>query len=167
MLNLKKALDELAKTIYDVIMKRIDMYGYNERAHKNTLKGSELERSISVVSNGVDEIVFSIADYYEYVVYGWRHTGRYAGTKAQFIENLHTWVRKKGIKWGNMSENQIVYLVYKKINEEGIKARPFINSGAVNGEDLERMMPWLYGYFSTWSDRVFNEIMKEVDKYFK
>lgn len=164
-MDAKAALTELANDIKREILRRMSSdVGINPRTGTNTLVNSSLYHSVDVYPRSENTIIFQIADYYEFVVRGWAHTGRYAGTKQQFLYNLLLWVRRKHIRFGDLSENQIVYLVYRKINEELIAPRPFINYDPQG--DLSKILPFLDDYFETWADNIFNKITEELDKYF-
>lgn len=166
-MELKQALQELADRIKGEIIRRMHSnVGINPRTGQNTLIGSDLETSISVDIKGEDQIVFEIADYYEYVVTGWRRTGNFPGTLSQFVTNLTRWVRKKDIKIQGKSENQVVWAILKSIWTRGITARPFIESGYNNDEDPSKILVFLDNYFDKWSDETFEAITKELDKYF-
>lgn len=162
--KLIKALAQLAEDIKKEIMARIEKYGYNPRAGRNTLIGSDLEKSVDVKVVSDNELVFEIADYYEFVVRGWKRTGRYPGTMRKFIENLTQWVRKNGIQSSNRTENQIVWAILKSIFMRGIEPRPFINWD--ENDDPSVVLPFLDDYFDRWADEVFNKITEELDKYF-
>lgn len=164
--NLRTALNELATDIYKEIIRRLHSdVGVNPRTGTNTLIGSDLEKSIDVyVNDSSDGLVFKIAQHWEYVVLGWRHTGRFAGTKLQFLSNLMKWVKRKGIHFQGMTENQMVWLIYKSINERLIAPRPFINYDP-NG-DPAVILPFLEDYFNRWADELFEKIIKEIDKHF-
>lgn len=167
-MELRDALKELAKMIEDEIIRRLhSSVGINRRVGTNTLIGSELEQSISVDSISDNEIVFQIADYYEYIVNGWRRTGRFPNTAHLFIRNITDWVRRKGIRIGNMSENQIVWYLYKRMLIDGreIAPRPFINYDPDG--DVSKILPFLDDFFDRWSDEVFNKIMEQIDNFFK
>lgn len=166
-MELKQALQELADRIKEEIIRRMHSnVGVNPRTGQNTLIGSDLEKSISVDIKGEDQIVFEIADYYEYVVTGWRRTGNFPGTLSQFVYNLTRWVRKKDIKIQGKSENQVVWAILKSIWTRGIRPRPFIESGYNNDEDPSKILIFLDNYFDKWSDETFEAITKELDKYF-
>lgn len=167
-MELRDALKELAKMIEDEIIRRLhSSVGINRRVGTNTLIGSELEQSISVDAISDNEIVFQIADYYEYIVNGWRRTGRFPNTAHLFIRNITDWVRRKGIRIGNMSENQIVWYLYKRMLIDGreIAPRPFINYDPDG--DVSKILPFLDDFFDRWSDEVFNKIMEQIDNFFK
>lgn len=82
---------------------------------------------------------------------------------SQFIKNVTDWVRRKGIQKGRLTENQLVFNIIKKIWEKGIKARPFINSGYNNDEDVSKVLPFLDDYFEKWADDIFEEITKKLE----
>ena len=135
---------------------------------RNTLIGSELEASVNVTAVSESTIVFEIADYYEYVVSGWRKTGNFPNTAHLFIRNITDWVRRKGVRLGNMTESQIVWYLYKRMLIEGrnIKPRPFIESGYNNDEDPSKILNFLDDFFDTWADKVFELITQDIDKHF-
>ncbi len=164
MIDAKTAIQELAQMVKEEVLRRINQYGVNRRAGKNTLKGSELEKSIDVKITGDNAFVFQIADYFEYVVRGWKRTGNYPGTMRLFVENLTNWVRRKGVRIGNKTENQVVWAILKSIWMRGIEPRPFLHWD--DSEDPALIIPFLDDYFDKWSDLVYNQIIEELDKYF-
>ena len=166
-MDVKQALDELAKEIKNEIILRLhSSVGINRKTGTNTLIGSELEKSIDVRVEGDNALVFQIADYYQYIVTGWRRTGRYPGTARLFIKNVTDWVRRKNIRIGNLSQNQIVWVLYKRMIIDGneIAPRPFIEYDP--DEDVSKILPFLDDFFEKWADYVFNIITSEIDKYF-
>lgn len=163
MVDAKTAIQQLAQMVKEEVLRRIHQYGYNRRAGKNTLEGSELEKSIEVKVTD-DKFVFQLADYFEYVVRGWKRTGNYPGTMRMFVENLTDWVRRKGIRFGNKTENQVVWAILKSIWMRGIEPRPFLAWD--DSEDPALIIPFLDDYFDKWSDLVWNQITEELDKYF-
>lgn len=162
--KLIKALAQLAEDIKKEIIARMQKYGYNSRAGRNTLIGSDLEKSMDVKVVSDSQLVFEIADYYEFIVRGWKRTGNYPGTMSKFIKSLTEWVRKNGIQSPNRTENQVVWAILKSIFKRGIEPRPFI--GWDENEDLSVILPFLDDYFDKWADEVFNQITEELDKYF-
>lgn len=161
--KLHNALQELAEAVKRIINDRIHKYGYNERARKNTLEGSELQRTMKVTTTE-DGIALQIADYMQFIVRGWKRTGNYPGTFKDFVENVDRWVINKNIHIGNLKQNEITYYVIKQIWEKGIKARPFLvwdNEG-----DLSKMIPELNDYIDKWFDTLFEAITEDLNKYF-
>ena len=80
------------------------------------------------------------------------------------MRNLTEWVRKKNIRFNNLTQNQIVWVVLNKIWTKGIRPRPFM---VYNDDgDLTEMIPELKKYMDEWFDNLFNEIINDLDKYF-
>lgn len=168
-MELQRALQELANEVKEEIIRRLHSpIAINPRTGTNTLIGSDLEKSIDVKAINDNTIVFEIADYYEYIVGGWRRTHNFPNTAHLFIRNVTEWVRKKNIHLGNMSQNEIVWYLYKRMLIQGreIKARPFIESGYNNDQDPSKILPFLDDFFEKWANKVFNEIINDLDKYF-
>ena len=166
-MELRDALKELAKRVEEEIIRRLrGDAGINPRTGTNTLAGSQLEESIRVMQISDDELEFQIADYYMYVVTGWRRTKRFPNTVHLFIRNITDWVRRKNVVLGNMTQNEVIWYLYNKMLIEGrtIAPRPFINYDE-NG-DVSKILPFLDDFFDKWADEVFNLITEEVDKRF-
>lgn len=166
-MEIREALQELADMVKEEIIARLHSpIGINRRTGQNTLVGSNLEKSIEVTVQGDNAIVFEIADYYQYIVTGWRRTGNYPNTAHLFIRNVTDWVRRKNIRLGNMTENQIVWYLYKRMLIEGreISARPFINYDEKG--DPSVILPFLDDFFDKWSDKVFELIINDINKFF-
>ena len=166
-MDLKKALQELAVEIKDEIIRRLHSEsGINPRTGTNTLVGSNLEKSIDVQALRENTIVFKIADYYQYIVTGWRRTGNYPGTINRFLDNILDWVKRKHITLGDMSQNQIVWYLYRRMIVDGreISPRPFINYDPEG--DMSKILPFLDDFFERWADNIFNKITEDLDKYF-
>ena len=168
-MDIKTALQELARMVRNEIILRLhSSIGINQRVGRNTLIGSDLEKSISVKPDGDNAIVFSIASHYEYVVKGWKRTGQGKGTFQEYLMNIRDWIRRKHIKWGNYTENQMMWILAKKMfsteTPYTINPRPFINYDE-NG-DISKILPFIDDFFNKWADYVFDEITRELDKYF-
>lgn len=162
-MEISEAFEELANEMKKILRDRIEQYGTNPRTGTNTLKGSELEKSIEILpfKNGVK---LTINSYWMFVARGWERTGNYNGTFVQFVNNVNDWVRRKGIRMGNMTQTQIVWAVVMNIWHYGIKARPFMvydDSG-----DLTVMLPTLEDYIDKWLDRLFEAIINDLDNNF-
>lgn len=158
-----KALIELCEEVEQIVSDRIRKYGVNPRVGRNTLIGSDLEKSIEVRPTE-DGIALQIASYWEFVSRGWEHTGRYPNTMAAFIKNVDDWVTRKNIRFGNLNQAQIVFLITRSIFERGIVSRPFL----VYDEEgnLEKMIPELKKTLDEWFDKLIDNIFNELDKYF-
>ena len=162
-MDVKTALMELAEAVKRIVNDRIGRYGINPKTGSNTLQGSNLQNSIQVTTTE-DGIVLQIADYWEFVARGWKRTGNYPGTMRLFVRNINDWVSRKGIRLGNLTQSQIVWVIIKNIWESGLKARPFM---VYDDEgDLTKMIPELDAYIDKWFEHLFDAIMEETDKYF-
>lgn len=158
-----EAFDELAEFVKKVLAARIEEYGYNPRARKNTLKGSNLERSIHIATT-TESLSLTIADYWEHISLGWERTHRYEGTYSQFVANIMSWIREKGITVKGKNQNQIAFGFFKFFVENGIKARPFMVYD--KDGDLENMIPQLKEYMEEWVNTLFEKMIFDIDNYF-
>lgn len=163
-MKLYEAFKILADEMKDMVNERISRYGVNPRVGRNTLEGSDLQRSIEIVpiENGVR---LSINPYWEFVSRGWKRTGNYAGTFQQFVSNMNDWVVKNDIRIGSLTQTQIVYLLINKIWVRGIEARPFMVY--TDDGDLTKMIPELDAYIDNWFDTLFDAIVTDIDNFFK
>lgn len=162
-MDLRNALMELCGEVKLILAQRINKYGINPKTGTNTLHGSELEKSIEVkpTENG---IALSIADYWEFISRGWKRTHNYEGTMALFVRNVDDWVRRKGIRFGKMTQSQIVYVIIRNIMLNGLRARPFMVYD--DDGDLEKMIPELSEILDKWFNNLFEIITEDIDKHF-
>ena len=111
-MDIQKALQELCNEVKQIIKYRIVHYGVNPKTGTNTLQGSELENSIDIrpLENG---FALSIADYWEFVSLGWHRSHRFEGTMNQFVRNIDDWIRRKGIRLGNLTQAQMVFVIIR------------------------------------------------------
>ena len=163
MLDFKRELQKLADDVKKIIQGRIEEYGYNERAHRNTLKGSDLERTMKVTPTDKG-LALQIADYWEFISRGWKRTHNYPDTYQAFVNNVDKWVTKNNIKFGNMTQSVVVFLIIRNIWYNGIKSRPFLVYD--DDGDLSKMIPELDDLIDKWFDELFEGIMEDVNKYF-
>ena len=162
-MDIKLALQELALAVKRLVNARIKQYGINPKTGTNTLEGSELQKSLDV-SITEDGIVLQIADYWEFISRGWERTGRYPGTMDRFAKNIDDWVRRKGIRVGNMKQSTLVFLIIRNIINNGLRARPFMVYS--DDGDLTEMIPELNDYMDKWFDQLFDSIMLDIDNFF-
>ena len=162
-MEIREAFQQLADHMKEMVRQRIEEYGVNPRTGTNTLQGSDLEKSIVIepMENGVK---LTINAYWEFISRGWERTGNYGGTFHLFVANLTEWVRKKNIRFENMTQTQIVWSVLNNIWNNGIKARPFIVY--TDDGDLTKMIPELDAYIDNWFDTLFEAIISDLTKYF-
>lgn len=162
-MDIKTAMMELAEAVKRILNDRITKYGTNPKTGQNTLEGSELQKSIQVTATE-DGIALQIADYWEFVARGWKRTGNYPGTMRLFVKNIDDWVRRKGIRVGNLKQSQIVWAIIKNIWDKGLRERPFMIYE--EDGDLTKMIPELDKYMDTWFEHLYDAIMADIDNYF-
>lgn len=162
-MSVEEALRELATAVKRIVNYRIKKYGINPKTGSNTLEGSNLQQSLEVypIENGIE---LQIAQYWEYVALGWHRTGRFPGTMSQFVKNIDDWVRRKGIRLGNMTQAQMVYIIIRNIMKLGLRERPFMIYDQEG--DLSKMIPELDDYMDKWFDTLFEAIIKDLNDYF-
>lgn len=159
-MDIQKALKELAEQIKDEIMRRVWEEGVNPKTGTNTLIYSDLIKDMEVKPISDNTIVFQIADYYMFVVLGWRRTGNWGGGIAPFINNIIDWMRKKNVHSDKLTDNELAWRIVKNIFKGGIMARPFINYDP-EGDPLV-VLPFLEDFFEKWADNIFEELMNEI-----
>ena len=165
--RLRKELDTLAKLIKEEIYKRFSSQEAVNHKTGEDLSDSGLKRSVKVdAESGGYAIVFSIADYYEYIVNGWRPTGNFPGTFGQFLSNIERWIRKKNIPLNGRTENQVAGAIVKSIYKNGIAPRPFLGSGYNNGEDPSKVLVFLDEMVDNFCDETFQILTEPLDAFF-
>lgn len=168
--DLHHAILELVEEVEQVLTHRIEEYGYNERAEKNTLQGSELEKSIKVYPKEYG-IALEIANYWEYVALGWKHTRK--SNERGLYHALVLWALRKHIMLEGYTQNESAVILAEKVwmnmifNDREIAPRPFMEYDKSGKGDLEVMIPELKEYMEKWFDALFNKIMEDIDNFFK
>lgn len=159
-MDIKTALQELAKEIKDEIMRRVWEEGVNPKTGTNTLIYSDLIKDMEVKPISDNTIVFQIADYYMFVVLGWRRTGNWGGGLAPFINNILKWMRKKNVHSDGVTDNELAWRIVNNIFKGGIMPRPFINYDP-EGDPLV-VLPFLEVMVDNWMERLFEGLMNEL-----
>ena len=163
--EIKQAFQELAEDIKKLVHMRIEQYGVNQKVGRNTLVGSDLDKSIDAKVVGDNEIVFLIADYFGYIVTGRRPGwGKYVDGH-QFVDAIDRWVTRKGIRIGNLNHTETVWVCVRSIVKYGISARPFLGNPFAS-EDPADILPFLDELIDEWAGGVFLIITQELDKIF-
>lgn len=145
--NIKKIILEDIKALFQLIMED-DRFGTNRKVNINTLKDSNVHDDVDVILN---DNIFSLYynDYLDYIQYGRKPKARKVPIKA-----LYDWAVRKGIP----TDNNTLYAIRESIYKYGIPSRPILS---VFTQQLDRE------WDNTWSDKLFNEITKELEKYFE
>lgn len=161
----KKAFEELAKQIKELVHLRLEQYGTNKRG-KNTLIGSNLEKSIDAKVIGDEKIEFQIADYFGFIVTGRKPGwGKFVDGRT-FVPAIDRWVTRKGIRFDGMNHTQTVNACVRSIVENGIPARPFLGN-PFKSDDPSDILPFLDDLMDEWFDNLFKALINEIDKHFK
>lgn len=127
--------------------------GWNNKTGTNTLKNSNLSKTIKHKVGTIDNPVVEIYvnDYIEYIERG-RHIHH---TPRVPIDALADWVRRKIHK---QPTNQLLYAIQQSIYDHGIRPRPIIYYWM---EQLDKE------WDRTYSDLIFNTLTESLDKIFK
>lgn len=164
-MDVKKELQKLADAIKEEILRRFNSpLGVNAKTGVNTLKDSNLLKSVDVKVTSTEELSFVIADYYTYIV-GGRKPGWGTPPPTGFVEGVTRWVREKGIRFEGKTETQTIWMCIRSIVKNGIKGRAVLGNGFIN-DDPAYVLPFLNDFFDKWADDVFEEITKEINKRF-
>jgi hypothetical protein len=127
--------------------------GINVKVNKNTLGKDKSRLYDDVVANllSSEDIVVSLLvnDYIKFI-----ESGRRAGAKMPPFQPIYEWCKRKGLP----SDNSTVWAICKAISRDGIAPRP-IMSNVLSIIDNR--------WDSEWSDSIFEEITKELDKIFQ
>lgn len=164
--DIRKALAELAAQVKGEILARLrSPIGINRSVGYNTLEGSNLEKSIDVyVNEETDGLVFVIADYFSFITGGRKHGLTPRGQNVYGA--IQSWVRRKNVKLGNMTENQVIWAVLEQLKRRDLPPRPFIGADYDYSKDAGEVIPFLSDMVDKWMDGLFDKIMEQTDEYF-
>lgn len=143
---------QIAKEIKVIAMLVMDSdVGINKKVNINTLTDSRLRASVQseLVSSGDIVVNLLMANWIIYVEHGRRR-----GAKMPPPEPIAEWCKRRGLP----SDNNTVWKICRAISEDGIAPRPVM---AKAFEIMDRE------FDERWSDRIFEEITKELDKLFQ
>jgi hypothetical protein len=137
-------------TLVRMVMESNVGINYKTKPPKNTLKGSNLYKTLSVKATNDGDLIFDIIlnDYLTFI-----ESGRRKGAKFPPVEPIVKWARSRGIP----TDNSTIFLIRRAISRDGIKPRPFM---AHVLEEIDRE------WDDSLADELFNKIISEIDKYF-
>jgi len=161
-MDIRRALQQLAADVYNEVIARLrSPIGVNKSVGRNTLEGSDLERSIEVyVNDDSSSLTFVIADYFSFVT-GGRHHG--LTPRGQNVYGaIQRWVRKNNVRLGNMTENQVIWAVLNKLKTRDIEGRPFIGYDYDQSKSADEILPFLDAMISEWFDTFYEELLNEI-----
>lgn len=150
-MEIGKIVMEFSKDIMELVRMVMESNnGINEKVGKNTLKDSNIYKTLSVRATNDGDLVFDIMlnDYLTFI-----ESGRRKGAKFPPIEPIVRWARSRGIS----TDNSTIFLIRRAISRDGIKPRPIMSYVF---EEMDRN--WNDGV----ADEIFNKIMEEIDKWF-
>lgn len=154
---MEESLDKVIKVIANDILEIARMILesnnlINEKVGKNTIApDSDLYKTLQVKATNDGDVVFDLMlnDYLVFI-----ESGRRAGAKFPPVEPIVRWAKKRGIP----TDNNTIYLIRRAISRDGIQPRPFM---AYIFEEMDAR------WDSTWSDKIFDNIMEVIDNFFK
>ena len=123
--------------------------GVNRKVGINTLKDSELFRSIRALASGDVVVELFLNDYVIYVEHG-----RRKGAKMPPPDAIARWCRRKGLP----DDNATVWSICRAISRDGIAPRP-VMATAFEMMDDEK-------WSGRWLDLLYDELTEVLDKYF-
>ena len=154
---MEESLDKVIKVIANDILEIARMILesnnlINEKVGKNTIApDSDLYKTLQVKATNDGDVVFDLMlnDYLVFI-----ESGRRAGAKFPPVEPIVRWAKKRGIP----TDNQTIFLIRRAISRDGIQPRPFM---AYIFEEMDAR------WDMTWSDKIFDKIMEQIDNFFK
>lgn len=159
----KIELEKLAQFVKDTVLLRVEKYGANRKGI-NTLTNSDLIKNMKVTydENSVELI---IADYWTYVSTGWKFNN-FESKKVGLWGALVKWALKK-LTTDNTEAWEIANKLYTLMIRKArpIPPRPFMVYD--NDGDLVKMIPELKTYMDEWFDELIDNIMYDIDNFFK
>ena len=147
MLNVAKAIASDVVSLVRQVMEGDT--GINRKVGVNTLKDSELFKSVRASASGDIVIDLLLNDYVIYV-----ESGRRKGSKMPPPTAIASWCKRKGLP----SHNSPVWAICRAISRDGIAPRPVMATVF----DLMDSDEWS----GRWLDELFEEITKVLDNYF-
>ena len=143
---LAKAFAEDVMTITADIMASNLML--NKKGINTIAPNSDIFKQMYAKASGNIVIQLLLNDYVQYI-----ESGRKAGSKFPPIEAIRKWAKKKLGK----EDNSTIFLIRRKIVEDGIKPRPFMYKVL---ETIDKK------WDGEWSSELFNELTKIIDEFF-
>lgn len=141
----------IAKDVVDIVRQVMEgETGINRKVGFNTLKDSELFKSVRASASGNIVIELFINDYIIYV-----ENGRRKGAKMPPPSAIASWCKRKGLP----TDNSTVWAICRAISRDGIAPRPVMAMAFALMDNDE--------WSGKWLDMVFEEITKTLDNYFK
>ena len=120
----------------------------NKKGINTIAPNSDIFKQMYAKASGNIVIQLLLNDYVQYI-----ESGRKAGSKFPPIQPIVQWAKKRNIP----TDNTTIFLIRRKIVEDGIKPRPF----------MYKVLDTIYDKWDgEWSSELFNELTKIIDEFF-
>jgi len=153
-----RILTEALQKFGNQIVSRMQKLLVRNRANASGFLSNSIEANVITPKDNVTVLDISMPGYGEIVDAG-RGKSRRGGPKQQWRGDIKQWILQKGVKLKpGVTLEQAAFLITRKINEKGYKARPFIQP-AINQvveQDTEQI-----------SDAAFQVTINNVDAQLK
>ena len=136
-----RILTEALQKFGNQIVRQMQNLLARNRANASGFLSNSIEANVNTNPNNVTTLDISMPAYGEIVDSG-RGKSRTGGPKQQWRGDIKQWMQQKGIKpKPGVTLEQAAFLITRKINQKGYKAKPFINPAIdqVVGQDSERI----------------------------
>lgn len=149
-----KIIEEIANDM--LILSRLimedDSISANRKINKNTLTDSKLKKNVETKIESLDNPVIINALFNNYIIFlEWTRPKKYK--KKPSIDTLRDWALSRGIPTDNETLWKISYAIWR----DGHEGRPIL---ATLEKDIEE------SFNKEIFDKLFNSIIKEINKYF-
>lgn len=153
--NIKEALEEIVKDVREIILFILSSeVAVNNKTpnrwvhHPVSLEDSHIAQDLQVKKGDIGIVEFFLNEEIK-----WVESGRRAGARRPPIDALVGWATEHNID----TDNKTLWAISTAIARDGISPRPI----------LSNIWDMVDGYWSDdWADRLFNDIIKELDEYF-
>ena len=111
------------------------------RANASGYLSNSIEATVTTPQENVTELTISMPAYGEIVDAG-RGKSRTGGPKQQWRGDIKQWIQQKGVKLKpGVTLEQAAFLITRKINQKGYRAKPFIQPSIdqVINQDTEKI----------------------------
>ena len=111
------------------------------RANASGYLSNSIEATVTTPKENVTELTISMPAYGEIVDAG-RGRSKTGGPKQQWRGDIKQWIQQKGVKLKpGVTLEQAAFLITRKINQKGYRAKPFIQPSIdkVVGQDTENI----------------------------
>jgi hypothetical protein len=121
-----RILTEALQKFGNQIVRQMQNLLARNRANASGYLSNSIEATVTTPQENVTELTISMPAYGEIVDAG-RGRSRTGGPKQQWRGDIKQWIQQKGIKLKpGVTLEQAAFLITRKINQKGYRAKPFI-----------------------------------------